>query len=241
MAITKRNIGQLLLEKGILKEEDYQTALEVQKQTTQRIDRILVDMGMVEENVVLQAKAEVMGVDYVNLRTTRVDPAATQKVPHHILERHNALPIRMDGNRLTVAMVDPTDIVALDDLSAAGDDDPLDPVLSCRFQHVVGADDVGRQQYGHEVGFNGERGQMDDGIHAVNSLVHGVAVGQVADLHFQARHCLARRPNIEAAHAVAAVDQLGNDVAADAAGCSGDQDFFCGHLVLPFRSFEHGH
>jgi len=143
MAIAKKDIGQLLMKRGVLKEEDYRTALDVQKQTTQSLDRILVDMGMVDENVVLEARAEAMGVGYVNLRTARIDESAARRIPHHILERHNALPIRMEGNRLVVAMADPTDIMALDDLRMMGVE--VTPVLASqeeierRLKEVFGA------------------------------------------------------------------------------------------------------
>jgi len=81
MAIAKKDIGQLLMSKGVLKPEDYRTALEVQKQTTQSLDRVLVDMGFVDENLVLEAKAQSLGVNFVNLRTARIDESAARRMP----------------------------------------------------------------------------------------------------------------------------------------------------------------
>ncbi|HIE50437.1 MAG TPA: type II secretion system protein GspE [Armatimonadetes bacterium] len=128
MAIARKDIGQLLVERGVLNPEDLKTALEVRKQTTQSLERILVDMGFVSEEDVLAARAQLLGVPYVKLSQVPIDPSAVRRFPEHMLKTHNVLPLKMTGNRLTVAMADPSDILAIDDMRMLGYE--IEPVLA---------------------------------------------------------------------------------------------------------------
>jgi len=128
VAIARKDIGQLLVERGVLNPEDLKTALEVRKQTTQSLERILVDMGFVSEEDVLAARAQLLGVPYVKLSQVPIDPSAVRRFPEHMLKTHNVLPLKMTGNRLTVAMADPSDILAIDDMRMLGYE--IEPVLA---------------------------------------------------------------------------------------------------------------
>ncbi|MCU1636682.1 MAG: type secretion system protein GspE, partial [Cryobacterium sp.] len=81
--------------------------------------RGLVDRGVITENQFAQARAEQAGVPFVELVDYPVDPAAVSLVSLSICRRHDVLPIALSGSRITLAMVDPGNVVAIDDVRAA--------------------------------------------------------------------------------------------------------------------------
>jgi len=112
----KKPLGQILLEKGLVKQEQLDEALKVQKNTTEQLGRILTELGHVSEKDVLRALAEQLGIPFLELDRTSVDEDVAKAIPQSIVQRYNAVPIRRNGNRLTVAMADPTNVFALDDI-----------------------------------------------------------------------------------------------------------------------------
>ncbi len=131
VATTKRNLGQILIEKGVISESDLRSAMDVCKQTTgMRLEQVLVDMDMATEDQVLDAKAEILGIERVRLRQISIDTNAIKQVPMHLLQKHTILPIAREGNKIVVAMSDPHDIIVQDDLRMVGVQ--FRPVLASR-------------------------------------------------------------------------------------------------------------
>ncbi len=112
----KRPLGQILLEKGLIDQEQLDEALKVQKNTTEQIGRILMDLGYVTERDVLRANADQLGIPFLELDQTSIDEDVAKAIPQSVVQRYSAVPIRRSGNRLTVAMTDPTNVFALDDI-----------------------------------------------------------------------------------------------------------------------------
>ncbi len=109
-------IGDALLEEGLIDEEQLQKSLQIQKKTGKRLGKILVEMGLVGETDMVEALAKQMKIPYVNLSTYLIDPAIARTIPEHIARRYQLIPINKVGNKLTVAMVDPLNILAIDDI-----------------------------------------------------------------------------------------------------------------------------
>ncbi len=112
----KKLIGQALLEKGLITQAQLDEALKVQKNTTEQLGRILVDLGHLTERDVLRAHAEQLGIPFLELGQISVDEDVAKAIPQSVVQRYNAVPIRRSGNRLTVAMTDPQNVFALDDI-----------------------------------------------------------------------------------------------------------------------------
>lgn len=81
--------------------------------------RDLVRGGVVTETQIASARAAQLGMPFVDLTEFPVDRSAVALVPSHLIRRHRALPIGRDGERLLVAMSDPRDVLAIDDIRAA--------------------------------------------------------------------------------------------------------------------------
>ena len=125
----KKPLGQILLERGLIGQEQLEEALKVQKNTTEQLGRILVELGYVSERDVLRATAEQLGIPFLELDRTTVDEDVAKAIPQSVVQRYNAVPIRKTGNRLTVAMTDPTNVFALDDIRLITGYE-IDPVLA---------------------------------------------------------------------------------------------------------------
>jgi type IV pilus assembly protein PilB len=122
-------IGDILLEHGLIEEDDLTKAVEVQQRKGGRLGQILLDEGMVSPVSLLRSLASQFGVDLVDLDSTRVDPEAVRAIPTAVVRRHRALPIAWDGDQLVVAMSNPADLIALDDLRAVAGR-PIKPVMA---------------------------------------------------------------------------------------------------------------
>lgn len=113
----RKLIGQMLVERGHITDEQLEEALEAQKQSTQRLGEILMDLGSVEEAALYECLAEQLSVPYVNLAKIAADPNVAGLITREMATRYVALPLkRGDEGTIQVAMAEPTDVIALDDL-----------------------------------------------------------------------------------------------------------------------------
>jgi len=116
MAMTRKSMGEYLIEKGLLTPEQLQDALRVQQTTGRDLAQILVDQALVSERDAYEAKAYEMGLPFVDLDRTTPDLSAVNVVREHIAKRYNVMPVKKEGNVLYLAMADPNNVMAIDDV-----------------------------------------------------------------------------------------------------------------------------
>jgi type IV pilus assembly protein PilB len=109
-------VWDVLISQGKLTEEQVQKALAERRGHPVELGRTLVSLGYISESDLAQANAERLNLDFVELSEANVDPGAAALVPEKVLRRHGALPLSTDNGHLTVAMSEPTNIYALEDL-----------------------------------------------------------------------------------------------------------------------------
>jgi len=109
-------IGELLVEKGIISPEELESALKKQQETKEMLGQVLVSMGLVSERKLLQVLAEQQGLQFIELREARIDRKAVEKVPAKFAWHYKIMPIKLDGNVLTIAISNPFDMWPIDDL-----------------------------------------------------------------------------------------------------------------------------
>ncbi len=132
MVTTKRKpkqLGRILIEQGLITEEQLTAALEVHHKTPKSLGRVLIDMGLIKESDLVRALAEQVGLEFVDLSETRIDPASAALLPETLARRYRALPIGERDGKLLVAMSDPANVYALDDIRAITNRD-LQPVVA---------------------------------------------------------------------------------------------------------------
>jgi len=112
-----RRLGQILVDLGYLTEDQLWDVLEEQKQSPgEIIGRVAVRMGLVTEDQISEALAEQWGMQVINLPETNVSAKVLELVPETMASIYKILPISLVDNTLTVAMADPQNVGALDDL-----------------------------------------------------------------------------------------------------------------------------
>ncbi|TMB94911.1 MAG: type II/IV secretion system protein [Chloroflexi bacterium] len=111
-----QRLGERLLAGGLITEEQLQHALEMQPSSSRPLGRILVELGVVDEDRLDTALSTHLDVPIVDLRREPVDADVAQLVPEEFARRHVLLPIRRDDGHLAVAMADPSNLYVVNDL-----------------------------------------------------------------------------------------------------------------------------
>ena len=111
-------IGDILLEAGLVTDEQLQQAIDLQHERGGRLGQILLEENMVAPIELLRSLASQFGVEYVDLDDESIDPQAVAMISPTLARRHRALPIRWEDETLVVAMTNPADLFALDDIRA---------------------------------------------------------------------------------------------------------------------------
>ena len=123
------DIGELFLQRGLVTRE--QLGMAVSQSAGRRIDCVLVETGLVNEEDALKALAEALGLKFVDLSSVEIDRELLGKFPTSAVFRHTILPIGRDNGKVRVATHDPFNLEALNELSALSGF-RLDPVLARR-------------------------------------------------------------------------------------------------------------
>jgi type IV pilus assembly protein PilB len=111
-----KQLGQIMIEQGFITPEQLETALEEHRRTPKSLGRTLIDLGMIKEGDLVRALAEQVGLEFVDLGDYPVDPTATTLLPEALARRYRAIPIGERDGKLLVAMSDPANVYALDDI-----------------------------------------------------------------------------------------------------------------------------
>ena len=122
-------ITAILLEKGLISKEKLQQAIKEQKEKGGSLGKILVQKGLVNESELLSVISQELGITPINLSKYKIDKEIISLVPEKIVRLYHLVPVSKIGGRMTVAMSDPLDIFALDDLKALTKYE-IDPVLA---------------------------------------------------------------------------------------------------------------
>jgi MSHA biogenesis protein MshE len=124
----KLRIGELLVENGLLTAEQLTKALQAQKKRGMRLGQILVDLGYVEETQLLDFLAQQLDIPFVDLSTRSLSRSTVFTLPEQHARRFNAIVLEDNDKELEVGLADPTDLLALDELSRILKR-PIQPVL----------------------------------------------------------------------------------------------------------------
>jgi type IV pilus assembly protein PilB len=111
-----KQLGDILLEGGLVTHEQLAGAVEEQQRLGRSLGRVLVDLNILTEPQLVAALATQIGMPFVDLTDFPVDGSAVSRVSDVVCRRHTALPIGYDEGRLVVAMADPANVFALDDI-----------------------------------------------------------------------------------------------------------------------------
>lgn len=119
MSPLKKTLPDKLLEEGLLSTSQLKQVLEEEARTREPIHRIILKRGLVPEEALASLLADLAGVPYVKLSDYLIDSEVISAVPEEVARRFKVFPIFKIGNTLTIAMAEPTNILALDQVRQA--------------------------------------------------------------------------------------------------------------------------
>ena len=116
MAEEKKSFGDFLVGLGVLTADQLRTASQEQKQRGERLEQTIVRLGYAKEELILQGLADYFNLPYVDLDTYLIDENILKTVPEDLARSHTLIPLFKIGDTLTVAMADPLNLLALDEV-----------------------------------------------------------------------------------------------------------------------------
>ncbi len=109
-------LGTLLIKAGLINEEQLNLALEKQQETSGKLGSILVEMEFISEEKLIQFLSKQFRVQSINLNDIVVDPSLLQSIPPKLATKYNVFPVRREGRNLYLAMSNPSNVFAVEDI-----------------------------------------------------------------------------------------------------------------------------
>ena len=205
----KQQLGSLLVEKGVISEDQLRIALQEQRKNHQPLGRLLVRLGFLSEATIRDVLSENMGQESLDLATIIIDAAAINLIPKDIARRYQLVPLSVDviNKSLTLAMADPENIIALDQVRALLKDEYR------LLTQVASESDILRtidQYYGFELSIDGILHEIEPGemeyqamqvgvnefsqpvVRLVDALLTEAVQQNASDIHFEPENSFLR-------------------------------------------------
>lgn len=192
----------LLIEKGVITKEQADKAREEVSRTGMPIEKALERLGFISEVEIAQTLAEALGIPFMDLTEYLIDPDVLKLVPESVAKKYRAVPLFKIGETLTVAMSDPQDIIALDEIRLKSGITSIEPVLSTpdMIQGVIdqyygalgsaqelvkGLDKEKSAAAGLETGERAETAEESPVIKLVNLILIQAVKDRASDVHIE--------------------------------------------------------
>jgi len=116
-SITGKFLSDILYKKGLITDEQLERILKIQQENGSKdLQRIIIDLDILKKDEMMLALADEIGEKYVNLDDINIDPTIVVLIPEEMARRHQLIAIDKDEKKLTVAMANPLDVFAHDEL-----------------------------------------------------------------------------------------------------------------------------
>jgi type IV pilus assembly protein PilB len=193
-----QRLGQLLMRAGIITDKQLNDALEVHRATGSPLGRILVDLGYATQGAILSVMARQIGIEYIDFAETKPDPAAVCLVARELASRYILMPVEIRDEQLVVAMADPQNVLALDDLRIITGYD-IKPAISTKDDILAAIDEYYREAQSEEGDvFLGTEDVTEDDLAAlteveseapavklVNYIIQKAVADRASDIHIE--------------------------------------------------------
>ena len=199
---TQLPLGQTLLARGVISPDQLNIALLEQRKSKMALGKILVRLGFVTEATIRDTLSESLGQVAIDLSNTIIDHNALALVPKDIARRYQVLPVDYDkqARKLLLAVADPSNVVALDQIRALIKDDiRIEQVLARESDISIGIE----QHYGFELSIDGILNEIETGeidyqslatefdeysqpvVRLVDALLNDAVKRSASDIHFE--------------------------------------------------------
>lgn len=204
MAMVNKRLGDMLLEEGRIDGEALVHALKVQKETHKVLGQILVELGYVTERDIVEILEVQYGIPQVQLNRVDIDPEIPKLINVKMARRYTLLPIRLENEKLSVAMADPLNLFAIEDLELATGLQ-IEPYLASESEVLIAIEQYYKKSSAEATvdafsnSFQAQGGQDEidmDSLLSVNnapvvklidSVIYQAAESNVSDVHIEPR------------------------------------------------------
>lgn len=201
----KIRIGDLLVEAGAITEEELQEALAYQKENGGRIGNVIMKLGYISQELLVTVLTTQMGIGFVELKACKLDEEIIRLVPENLINKYKVMPIEFDEynpNVLKVAMADPMDLNAIDDISITSNTqvEPLlameDDIMEAIGKYLGNSQAMeAAEQYRQEILNNGMTDEDQEAINEdienspivllVKQIIEGGVRQRASDIHIE--------------------------------------------------------
>jgi type IV pilus assembly protein PilB len=195
-----QRLGDLLVKEKVITPEQLEQATKLQKESHSRLASALVKLGFLSDEDVTNFLSRQYGVPAINLSYFEIDPAVVKLIPYETAKRYQILPLSRVGASLTIAMVDPTNVFAMDDIKFMTGFN-IEPVVASESSIVEGID----KAYG-----TSKEEELESVMQSMNDL------GEGTDIEVQAEEQELELQQLEKAADEAPIVKLVNLVLTDA-------------------------
>ncbi|MEX2501989.1 MAG: ATPase, T2SS/T4P/T4SS family, partial [Trueperaceae bacterium] len=195
-------LGEILVDMGYITQDEVDEALNKQRSGGGRLEDTLVQSGKLSPEMLAKSLAMQLGYEFVEEDQVKIDPYAVSLVPEGTARRYTAMPIRIDGDTLVVAMKDPRHVFALDDIRlitgkeiqpAVATEETLHHLLNRFYRSDADMDELATALL-EEVGSAPQEQQEDTSaiddnalVKVVNNIIRESILGDFSDIHVEPR------------------------------------------------------
>jgi type IV pilus assembly protein PilB len=190
-------LGGFLMRKGELNAVGLEQALAEQERSGLPLGQVLIGLGLITTRQLAEALAEQHGLEFIDLNETTPDQEAVALLPESLARRYKALPVKVAGGTAVVAVADPTNVLAHDDLRLAlgtdtrivvADSVPLEEAITRGYRAQVGSVETFSGAAWRASEDDADRLSLDDtapAIKFVNDVISRALAHRASDIHFE--------------------------------------------------------
>lgn len=200
-------LGELLIEAGVISEGQLDEALAVQKKTRKRLGDILIERNIVTSSELIEALQTQLGIDFIDLTAVSLPVELAKFVPRNIAKKHNVVPVKLVGDTLYLAMSDPLDFIAQEEVQLVSKKKVV-PMIAVKkaceqaIETLYGSEGAARaiEDMKREIGDRsrdlippqlrqdtGENTSAPPAIRLVNSIIERAITEKASDVHLEPR------------------------------------------------------
>jgi type IV pilus assembly protein PilB len=195
-SFARKRLGDVLVEAGVITEQQLQETMTEQVATHKRIGQLLIEKRLITEEELVEVLEKQLGLPRVNLYNYNINPEVATSIPLYLAKRHLVIPIDKQGNTLKLAMADPMNIIAIDDVEMLTGM-KVEPVLASESSIAQTIDQLFSLAETVEEGAAAEnhtdeeieqlRALVEEApiVRVVNSLIHQAVSEGASDIHIE--------------------------------------------------------
>jgi len=177
-----KRLGEVLVDSGLITADQLESALAEQDKQGLSLGRVLVEMGLLTDSQLVGALAARIGMRFVDLSDVAVDGAAVAAVPASICRRYGVLPIGFEDGKLVVAMADPGNVFAIDDIRSLSGLD-VRPVVATKADVTAAIDRLHRgDDELDELTMSIDAGELEDDLAHAKEIVEDAPIVKFVNL-----------------------------------------------------------